>query len=413
MKKNTNIYILSNQRLFKSNAGNSKYLLDIAKYLSENCGNVHLVTCSQAMFGRMPFFKLSDEMNMFTSLHYRSSIRIGNFVFCTNPVPYFGAGLFFLEKLLFKLKLIKNGFTKAAPYSISYPLTQSDKDYVKKIVSKDATTLIADYCFLTKAFPKIEGFNPQTMVIVHDIFSDRNELFKNTGKADATEIITEAEENSLLENANIIIAIQKEEGAKISARVSKNNKTIIAPLAANLIDYEYKETEEFKDSILFVGSGAVPNTDGINWFIDNVWDKIITANPNAKLFIAGNVCSKVNNLKSGIKLLGLVDSLDELYKKATIAISPLFLGSGLKIKLIEAAGYKKPMVVTSVTLQGVKEEFENSILLADDAELFAKHCVDLLKDEKLRLKYSALIGDTIQNHFSAAAVYKDLGENII
>ena len=70
-------------------------------------------------------------------------------------------------------------------------------------------------------------------------------------------------------------------------------------------------------------------------------------------------------------MLGRIDDLTPLYANAAVVISPLRGGSGLKIKLIEALGQGKAIVVTTTTLQGVADVIGSAVIVADDAQEFA------------------------------------------
>ena len=68
----------------------------------------------------------------------------------------------------------------------------------------------------------------------------------------------------------------------------------------------------------------------------------------------------------GVSVMGLVKDLTPLYRDAGVIISPLRIGSGLKVKLIEALSHGKSIVGTARTLQGVEEQLADAILVADE-----------------------------------------------
>ncbi|WP_240007232.1 glycosyltransferase family 4 protein [Pseudaquidulcibacter saccharophilus] len=349
-------------------------------------------------------------MKIFETIRVREGIKIGNLVFTLNLKSYFDAFIYLTERVLQKLKIIKEGFTEPAPYSVSYPLSQNDIKFVDDIIAGDADILIADYCYLTKAFPKPSGgFNPRKYVVMHDFISQRFDDFKASGTKEKTSFLTFEDEMALLSNADIVIAIQKEEADKIKNGLHAGTDVVVCPIAADIYD---KFNAKDANNVLFLGSGAAPNVDGILWFISEVWPKIIEKNPNARLKIAGSVCSKINVDNPTIELMGIVDDLVGFYQSGNIVISPLRLGSGLKVKLIEAAGHAKAVVATTITLQGVYDEFKDALVIADEANDFANAIINLLDDNKKREILSENILNVAKQYFSNEAVNRPLLEDL-
>lgn len=123
---------------------------------------------------------------------------------------------------------------------------------------------------------------------------------------------------------------------------------------------EYSVPEYFKNSlasidVLFVGSGHIPNYDGIWWFYNNVFIPFLQKK-GFNLVIAGSVCHGLGDFRPNpqVHLLGTVRNLDPLYAAAKIVITPLLDGTGISIKTIEAVLVGKPLVSTSVGIRGIK-----------------------------------------------------------
>jgi glycosyltransferase involved in cell wall biosynthesis len=85
----------------------------------------------------------------------------------------------------------------------------------------------------------------------------------------------------------------------------------------------------------------------------------------------------------------MVDKVDMYYSKATVAIIPLLSGSGTRLKLLEAMAHRVPVVSTSVGAEGISWEDGKSILIANDAKLFAKKVSNLLNNSYLAESISA------------------------
>jgi succinoglycan biosynthesis protein ExoO len=99
------------------------------------------------------------------------------------------------------------------------------------------------------------------------------------------------------------VAIQKDEGEWLRNRILER-RIIVAPMAAKPV----AAPQAGRDVVLFVGSSAAPNVDGLRWFLQDCWPEIRARRPRAIVRVAGTVCQKVVD-SSGVQLLGLVDDL--------------------------------------------------------------------------------------------------------
>jgi hypothetical protein len=129
---------------------------------------------------------------------------------------------------------------------------------------------------------------------------------------------------------------------------------------------------------LFVGTDMPSNVDGVNWLLNEIWPRVRHAHPNASLHICGTVCRKLDQIPEGVSLMGLVDDLEREYEEAIIVVVPLRAGSGVKIKLTEAIGFKRCCVSTRCGIEGLPAKSESGVLVSDTPEDFAVHINTLL-----------------------------------
>jgi len=67
-----------------------------------------------------------------------------------------------------------------------------------------------------------------------------------------------------------------------------------------------------------------------------------------------------------------------------VMISPLFTGSGIRIKIIEAMSTGRPVVATTVAVAGLIAENGRELTVADDAGSFSDALVKYLANPELR-----------------------------
>ncbi|MEH2526137.1 MULTISPECIES: glycosyltransferase [unclassified Bradyrhizobium] len=395
------ICILTRQRISGRTNGSSRYLLDIAAYLMEQGADVHLVVPSPITMGRLPFLRLSDDMAIFKSIRFRGTVRIGRYIVACDPRIAVKSVMGVVDRFLYRRGLTARLIFSPAPYAIAQPLARKDQLFIAQVAPSVGDVLIADYCFLTDAYPYALRSDARRLVIMHDLFSSRSSQFDRLNASDSVASVSLAEEVQMLSAADTIVAIQRDEAAVLQQKLPRH-EILVAPIAALPVN---KAQPGNADIVLFVGSSAAPNVDGIKWFIDFCWSTIRQRRPNAVLHIAGSVCSGLARVPPGTRLLNVVENLDDLYAEASVVISPLRAGSGLKIKFIEALSKGKAVVATTTTLQGVSDIMDGCAVISDSAPDFATKVVELLADDGMRVELGAKGLSVISAHFAPDRAY--------
>ena len=109
---------------------------------------------------------------------------------------------------------------------------------------------------------------------------------------------------------------------------------------------------EHEYDLLFVGSSAPINAQGINWFYRNVYIPFLWRH-NVRLAIVGGVCQYLDFHDLHVTLIPEAkESLTDLYDSARLVIAPVFDGTGLSIKTLEGLATGSAMVVTPVGARG-------------------------------------------------------------
>jgi len=140
-------------------------------------------------------------------------------------------------------------------------------------------------------------------------------------------------------------------------------------------------------SILFSGNmGYYPNIDAVLYFWKEILPAIWRAIPNARLTIVGaRPAAAVRRLAADprITVTGPVQDIRPYFKDATVAVCPLRIGAGIQNKILEALAMGVPVVTTPLGAEGVRAEPETQILLAEDAEAFARQTIRVATDHEL------------------------------
>ena len=85
-----------------------------------------------------------------------------------------------------------------------------------------------------------------------------------------------------------------------------------------------------------------------------------------------------------VTVVGWVPAMDEELARADVVVVPLRYGSGTRVKILEAAAHRIPIVSTTLGAEGLGFEDGKHLLIADEPEDFASACVRLLQEPQLR-----------------------------
>lgn len=163
--------------------------------------------------------------------------------------------------------------------------------------------------------------------------------------------------------------------------------------------------------VAFVGSmDWMPNVDGIEWFLDEVWPRIRAARPAATFSITGRrppPAISAQNGRNGVTVTGTVPDVRPYLWGSRISVVPLRIGGGTRLKIYEAMAAKSAVVSTSIGAEGLSGEPGKEIALADTPVEFAGACLRLLEDEEARKAQADSAWTMVDQHFRWSAVARD------
>ncbi len=152
------------------------------------------------------------------------------------------------------------------------------------------------------------------------------------------------------------------------------------------------ETDFFKSNlliqqkydVLFVGNMSYPpNIAAAIFLIEKVMPKVWEKLPNCKVLIAGATPDKAVLKLQGdqVEVTGWLDDIRMAYWESKIFVAPMFLGSGLQNKLLEAMAVGLPCITTDIANKSLKAP-ANVVRIANNATEFSTEIVDMLTGGK-------------------------------
>jgi glycosyltransferase involved in cell wall biosynthesis len=116
-----------------------------------------------------------------------------------------------------------------------------------------------------------------------------------------------------------------------------------------------------------------PNVEGLKWFCGRVLPRVRSEVPDVQLDIVGfSPVADVGALRcTGVEVHPDVPSTHPFLRAARIAVVPLHVGSGTRLKALEALAAGRPVVGTRIGLAGLGLEPWRTAVIADDPEEMA------------------------------------------
>jgi glycosyltransferase involved in cell wall biosynthesis len=409
----TRLLVATRHNPFPENDGAGAYLFDLLSYLAGHGFEIEVVWLeAEGKIKRRGHWRIPQHFSKVARLQIIGGLRIGHRIFFPRVhwFPFKARRLHEIKTALNALRLgfllngrhaQRNSTTGAnnhhgpttLPWS-SLPTAEETLFFHERLRAFRPDAILLNYCWLS---PLLTGLAElPTAILANDVVSQR--LACTPGLV--PDPATPEGEADLLARARHILAISEDDAAVFRARLPEHS-IIHAPKAAELHTCAKNTTP---DRVLFVGGINKFNREGILWFLAETWPFVLSKNPRAQLHICGGIGDSISNVPTGVLLRGRVPDLGSEYAEASVVIVPLLNGSGVKIKLVEAASYGKAIVTTPVGLQGLSF-LRSAVVEASLPADFADGVVSLLADAVRRQKLSQAILPQVATHLSHESSY--------
>lgn len=134
-------------------------------------------------------------------------------------------------------------------------------------------------------------------------------------------------------------------------------------------------------TLVFTGAmNYLPNREGFEWFLDEVAPRLRQRVPAFRVLVVGKHPPEhllARAAPGRLEFTGYVDDVREPMREGDVSIVPLRIGSGTRIKILEAMALGLPVVSTSVGAEGLAVTHGEDILIADEPDALADAIADL------------------------------------
>jgi sugar transferase (PEP-CTERM/EpsH1 system associated) len=207
-------------------------------------------------------------------------------------------------------------------------------------------------------------------------------------------------EASVCRRAHHVLAVSQTDAQALQRLVPGLDVTVI-PNGIDCAQYQVAPEAQGPPKLVFVGKMDFrPNVDAVRWFADAIWPRVRAEVPEAHFYAVGQRPHRqLDRLRAdpSLTLTGWVQEVQPYVAQATVYVAPLRMGSGTRLKLLEAMAMGKAIVSTRLGAEGLSEgssaqEGDKPVLeLVDDndPQAFADAVVALLREPARRAALGA------------------------
>lgn len=204
-------------------------------------------------------------------------------------------------------------------------------------------------------------------------------------------------ESEFISKSDVSFAITKED-KKRALDISPKSNVLIASAGVDVDNWKPDLNIDKLPNSLVVATtfNWFHNVNAVLWFIENVQPKLFSNFPNVKLKIIGknppNKFGEYGNI--GVDKLGYVDDVKPYLNESEVYIAPLFVGGGIRIKILEAMSLGLPVVATDVSAEGIEATEKQGLIRANTINEYISQISNLFNDKNLRSE----LGENARNY---------------
>jgi glycosyltransferase involved in cell wall biosynthesis len=228
-------------------------------------------------------------------------------------------------------------------------------------------------------------------------------------------------EAAICQQADCVIAVSDEDAAILSHLRPDRSVPVITN---GIFVDDYTTAAEQLDlgdyALVFTGKMDYrPNVDAMLWFADAVLPDIQRIVPQTRLVIVGQKPHpRLDSLRArpGVEITGWVRDVKPFLYSASVYIAPLRMGSGTRLKLLEAMAAGCAVVATPAASSGMQAAPPDVMIITDQPDQMAAAIINLLQHPAQRQALGSAARSYVKTHYDwpvliprLLAVYRDMG----
>lgn len=322
------------------------------------------------------------------------------------------------SRIHFMWVLLKSLFTNA-PFTVNWAMASTLKKALDKAVSGTNYDLVyfdsvslADYRhYVTSAARVLNHHNIESQLFERRIAYERNPLKRLYLRLEARKlrrceaaVVGEFDSNLMVSSLDALRLGEFCPGTKTA-------------LVANGVDVDYFRSSDAAAAepghlIMVSGMNWFPNLDAVLYMMETIWPVLVRTTPSVRLTIVGaRPPQRVTELAARdprITVTGFVDDIRPYMDRAQVYLCPMRDGGGTRLKILDALSMGKPIVATTMALEGIDVEPEQEVLVGDTCDAFVAQIQRLMRDQALRQRLSANGRAFVERWFSWEVIGQEL-----
>ena len=166
------------------------------------------------------------------------------------------------------------------------------------------------------------------------------------------------------------------------------------------------------DAVVFSGNLEYhPNVEAVRWFRQAIWPRVRERLPTIEWRLIGRNPHAVERYTRGdprLRVIGPVEDAVAALAEASVCVVPLISGSGTRFKILEAWAASRAVVSTSIGAEGLEARAGEHLLIADDAESFARAIVSLIESPGMRARLGQAGRKLYEERYTWQAAWREL-----
>ncbi|MEZ4986545.1 MAG: glycosyltransferase family 4 protein [Saprospiraceae bacterium] len=215
-------------------------------------------------------------------------------------------------------------------------------------------------------------------------------------------------EQQVLEQYDLLLPITQRDQRQFR-NMGFKGLSVVTPIGVSKLEIPKPKEVSPRQSISFIGSlDWMPNVEGLNWFIDEVWPSLQSAYPQLELHIAGRNTPKclLQLNKPGIVVHGEVPDSAAFIQQHPIMVVPLLTGSGMRAKILEGMALGKTVLTTSIGLEGIHANHRTEVMIANTPDQFLESLHYLLNHPNRLQQISQKARALVQEKYNSKGIAK-------
>ena len=216
-------------------------------------------------------------------------------------------------------------------------------------------------------------------------------------------------ENRIFDFFNHHTIISEQDRSFINHPSNQEIKIIKNGISDQFFTYPYSKREISHDLVFTGNMNYAPNIECAEFIVNEILPHL---DDSVTLLLAGaSPHQRVRQLASDrVTVTGWVDDIRDAYASAKLFVAPLFIGTGLQNKLLEAMAMGIPCITTPLTNNALEAEKGKEIMIARNANEFASQIQELMSDEQKYDQLKIAANSFVKKNFSWSQAVQPLVE---